>query len=105
MPGRLLIFFLCIWGVFMVSLMVVALTNKISLSVPETKGLQIYMRLATFASYRDVAVRVIQNLMRYHIYNKANSKLCNPHKARRALKKLQSVAKELREARAKTDYY
>lgn len=89
----------------MVSLMVVALTNKISLSVPETKGLQVYMRLTTFASYKEVAVKVIQNLMRYHIYNKANSRFQNVHKARRALKKLLSVTKDLREARRLTDSY
>ena len=72
----------------MVSLMVVALTNKISLSVPEAKGLQIYMRLKTYENYRDVAVRVIQNLMKYDIHNKAGSRLQSVSKAKRALKKL-----------------
>lgn len=63
------------------------------------------MRLTTYANYREVAVRVIQSLMKYHIHNKSGSRLQNTHKAKRALKKLISVTKELREARRATEYY
>jgi hypothetical protein len=104
-PGRALIFLLCIWGVFMISLMVVALTSKVILSVPETKGLQIYMRLASYEIYKRAAVEVIQNLLKYHTYNKADGKLKNISKAKRALKRLISATKNLQEARRTFDNY
>ena len=37
LPGRTLIFFVCFWGVFVVSMMVVTLTNILSMEIGETK--------------------------------------------------------------------
>jgi potassium intermediate/small conductance calcium-activated channel subfamily N protein 2 len=67
LPGRILVFFLCIWGVFMVSLMVVALTNKVSLSNSELKALNIYRRIVSKEEYEHAASKIVCNLMRYHI--------------------------------------
>mmetsp|Transcript_6468 Transcript_6468/g.581 ORF Transcript_6468/g.581 Transcript_6468/m.581 type:complete len:81 (+) Transcript_6468:427-669(+) len=37
MPGRIVIFITSIWGVFLVSMMVVALTNTLKMDISESK--------------------------------------------------------------------
>lgn len=44
-PGRVISFVLCIWGVFITSLFVVTLTNYITLSQAEFKALKLYEKL------------------------------------------------------------
>lgn len=44
-PGRVISFILCIWGVFITSLFVVTLTNYITLSQAELKALKLYEKL------------------------------------------------------------
>lgn len=85
----------------MVSLMVVALTNKVSLNNSELKALKIYMRIVSKEDYEMVASKIICCLMRYHIYLKSGSRFNNPQKARRALKKLIYWTKKFRYARRK----
>lgn len=43
--GRTITFIVCIWGVFVVSLMVVTLSNTLNMDNLETKALNIIMRL------------------------------------------------------------
>ena len=62
LPGRVLIFFLCVWGIFMVSLMVVTLTNMVSLGRLESKGMNLYLRLEAKDNLQYTAARIIQNL-------------------------------------------
>ena len=45
LPGRLVIFITSIWGVFIVSLMVVALTNTLSMDISENKAHNVIKRL------------------------------------------------------------
>ena len=88
LPGRILVFFLCIWGVFMLSLMVVALTNKVSLSNSETKALNLYMRLESKRKLEVAAAKIIVNLFKYHISNKNGSSYGSKSQATRAMHKI-----------------
>jgi voltage-gated potassium channel Kch len=45
LPGRALVIFLCIWGIFLVSLIVVTLTNMVTLNNAEFKGMNIFLKL------------------------------------------------------------
>lgn len=45
MPGRVMAFFLCIWGVFITSLTVVTLTSYVTLTQAENKALKLFDKL------------------------------------------------------------
>ena len=68
LPGRILIFFLCLWGIFMVSLIVVSLTSKVSLTVAEEKALTVFSRLEAKRNVERYSARVICSFARYY-YN------------------------------------
>ncbi len=68
MPGRILVFFLCVWGIFIVSLIVVALTNVIALSNTEMKGLKVFNRLKAMDQLEAAAAFVICGFMRFRFH-------------------------------------
>lgn len=43
--GRFIIFFVCIWGVFIVSMMVITLNNTLEISTLESKAIAVLERL------------------------------------------------------------
>lgn len=66
-PGRVLVFFLCLWGVFMISLMVVTLTNWVTLTNLETKAMNMYLKLDCAQELESKAACVIANLFRFRL--------------------------------------
>lgn len=105
LPGRVLIFFLCIWGVFMVSLMVVALTSKVILSNAELKALTLFLRLESRENRDKAAARVIICLFKYHLSNKRGSNYGGPEQSRKYLRKLILSVENMRKARKVMERY
>eukprot|EP00331_Platyophrya_macrostoma_P035344 CAMPEP_0176459080 /NCGR_PEP_ID=MMETSP0127-20121128/33020_1 /TAXON_ID=938130 /ORGANISM="Platyophrya macrostoma, Strain WH" /LENGTH=147 /DNA_ID=CAMNT_0017849861 /DNA_START=117 /DNA_END=558 /DNA_ORIENTATION=+ len=62
--GRLVIFFVCIWGTVVISLMVVTLTALFQMDLPETKAYGLLSRLRVKESLQSDAAFVITNVIR-----------------------------------------
>eukprot|EP01017_Pseudomicrothorax_dubius_P037983 TRINITY_DN5636_c0_g1_i5.p1 TRINITY_DN5636_c0_g1~~TRINITY_DN5636_c0_g1_i5.p1 ORF type:complete len:394 (+),score=93.45 TRINITY_DN5636_c0_g1_i5:76-1257(+) len=62
--GRIVAFFICIWGVCVVSLMVVTLTNFLNMGVLETKAFSIVERLVTKKEVRETAYDLVSHVLR-----------------------------------------
>ncbi len=58
-PGRVITFFICIWGVFIVSMTVVTLTNYLTLSPEEKKVTSIIERLNKREEVREHAAFIL----------------------------------------------
>ena len=70
LPGRVLAFLLCIWGVFITSLFVVTLTNYVSLSPQELKALKLNDKLHDKIRMREEAGKIIYCFCRMVLYMK-----------------------------------
>lgn len=64
LPGRMVSFLLCIWGVFLVSLMVLTLFEILQLSEEETLALQVYRKSEVKDLLRESSAEVIQNMFK-----------------------------------------
>eukprot|EP01016_Furgasonia_blochmanni_P035957 TRINITY_DN4045_c0_g1_i1.p1 TRINITY_DN4045_c0_g1~~TRINITY_DN4045_c0_g1_i1.p1 ORF type:complete len:355 (-),score=47.55 TRINITY_DN4045_c0_g1_i1:720-1784(-) len=73
LPGRVIVVTVCIWGVFLVSMMVVTLTNTLALDGNENKVLNLILRLEFREELVDEAARVLTNMARYRLDNKLNN--------------------------------
>lgn len=87
LPGRILCFLLCIWGVFMTSLLVVTLTNYITLSPAELKALKLNDKLLDKNKLRLQAGKVVYIFCRMVLYMKRPDKY-SEKKAMKCLKLL-----------------
>jgi potassium intermediate/small conductance calcium-activated channel subfamily N protein 2 len=67
-PGRFCGFILCIWGVLVVSMMVVAVNNTVELALGEDKAFMILRRLRFREELRNSAAFVLTTALRYR-YN------------------------------------
>ena len=74
LPGRILAFFLCIWGVFITSLLVVTLTNFVTLSPSELKALKLNDKLFEKGQLRKHAGKSIFYFCRMILYIKKQDK-------------------------------
>ena len=74
LPGRVLAFFLCIWGVFITSLLVVTLTNYVTLSPAELKALRLNDKLHDKGKLRTHAGKCIYYFFRMVMYIKKEDK-------------------------------
>ena len=72
LPGRILAFSLCIWGVFMTSLVVVTLTNMVSLTSSELKALRLYENIELKITVEFNARKCIFHFFRCLYYMKRN---------------------------------
>lgn len=70
LPGRVLAFLLCIWGVFITSLFVVTLTNYVTLSPQELKALKLNDKLSDKIKLRIEAGKTIYCFCRLVLYMK-----------------------------------
>eukprot|EP01017_Pseudomicrothorax_dubius_P034559 TRINITY_DN4758_c0_g1_i5.p2 TRINITY_DN4758_c0_g1~~TRINITY_DN4758_c0_g1_i5.p2 ORF type:complete len:181 (+),score=36.83 TRINITY_DN4758_c0_g1_i5:921-1463(+) len=61
--GRIVAFFICIWGVFVVSLMVVTLSNFLNMSTPEMKAFNVIERIQIKNDLKQLASKVIKQLV------------------------------------------
>lgn len=66
-PGRVLVFLLCLWGVFNVSLMVVTITNWVTLGSLEVKSMNMFLKLQTQSELESLASSVISNFFRFRL--------------------------------------
>eukprot|EP01017_Pseudomicrothorax_dubius_P043590 TRINITY_DN7287_c0_g1_i2.p1 TRINITY_DN7287_c0_g1~~TRINITY_DN7287_c0_g1_i2.p1 ORF type:complete len:368 (+),score=43.57 TRINITY_DN7287_c0_g1_i2:116-1219(+) len=73
--GRIVSFFVCIWGVFVVSLMVVTLTNFLNMGVLETKAFSIIERLATRRDLRESAFHLVRHFLMMAARSKRKEKV------------------------------
>lgn len=64
-PGRVLAFFLCFWGVFNISIMVVSITNLVTLTNLELKSMNMYISLIASSQLEDKASKVISSFLRF----------------------------------------
>lgn len=74
LPGRIMCFFLCIWGVFITSLTVVALTNFVTLSQAELKALKLYDKLVDKTDMKYHAGKAVYYYCRLVLYMKKQDK-------------------------------
>lgn len=76
LPGRLVIFITSIWGVFLVSMMVVALTNTLKMETSESKTYNVIKRLKVRSSLKEESAWVLTSTAKLaHLYkNKKISK-------------------------------
>ena len=70
--GRLIVFFACIWGVVVVSLIVVTLSNQLILDCGEENSLLILKRLRFKEEMKQVAAFVLTSAMKYRNLMKIN---------------------------------
>ena len=70
LPGRVLAFLLCIWGIFITSLFVVTLTNYVTLSPQELKALKLNDKLSDKIKIRLEAGSSIYCFCRLVLYMK-----------------------------------
>lgn len=70
LPGRVLAFLLCIWGVFITSLFVVTLTNYVTLTPQELKALKLNDKLSDKIRLRSEAGKTIYCFCRLVLYMK-----------------------------------
>lgn len=87
LPGRILAFLLCIWGVFMTSLLVVTLTNYVTLSAAELKALKLNDKLEDKTKLRIQAGKVVYYFCRMVLYMKRPDKH-SENQAKKCLKLL-----------------
>jgi potassium intermediate/small conductance calcium-activated channel subfamily N protein 2 len=66
-PGRTICIIACFWGVLIVSMMVVTLTNATTLSKKETRAYAILHRLNLKESIRNSAAIVLSRLIKLKI--------------------------------------
>lgn len=62
LPGRAISFLLCIWGVFLVSLMVLILFEMLQLSEAEKTALKVYQKLEIQQELLDASSQVVQSV-------------------------------------------
>jgi potassium intermediate/small conductance calcium-activated channel subfamily N protein 2 len=68
--GRIITFILCIWGVFLVSMMVVTLTNTLTMQSGETKALAVLTRLELRKELKSEAAFVLTLMAKYGLLRK-----------------------------------
>jgi potassium intermediate/small conductance calcium-activated channel subfamily N protein 2 len=64
-PGRFFCFIICIWGVLVVSMMVVAVNNMVQLELGEDKAYLVLRRLRFREELRDAAAYVLTSALHY----------------------------------------
>ncbi|OMJ70122.1 hypothetical protein SteCoe_31976 [Stentor coeruleus] len=65
LPGRIVGLIICIWGVLVVSIMVLTVTNMLKLSSDEIKALSLYRRLNFREELRDAAGKLLFSAFQY----------------------------------------
>ena len=90
-PGRTLGFVLCIWGVFLMSMIVIILFNSLELSFEEKQALLIFNKLEAKKPLADVAARLIAKMWRLR-----KEKNPDPQQIFILKKQFQELQKELR---------
>lgn len=70
MLGRFISFCMCIWGIFLVSLMVVTLTNILTMSAPEEKSLLVLRRLELRKGVKKSAAFILTNIAKIGLIRK-----------------------------------
>ncbi len=76
--GRVIDVILVVWGTFIVSLMVVVLTNTLNMDQSEKRALIVLNRLETKKSLKEAAAFVITHSCRKYLINKKVSKRLRP---------------------------
>ena len=62
--GRLIAFLICIWGVFLVSMMVIVLSSLLHMNVFETKSFTVVQRLLYRKKLRKAAAFLITSFIK-----------------------------------------
>ena len=86
-PGRFIIFLVCILGIFIVSSIVVALTEYLGLTREESKVLNVIMRLQKRVEVKIEAAYVLTIMAKIHFLQK--NKNLNPTKKNNEIVKMQ----------------
>jgi potassium intermediate/small conductance calcium-activated channel subfamily N protein 2 len=69
-PGRAVTFFLCIWGVFLVSMMVVTLSSSLMMSSAEVKAIAVLGRLTLRKRVKNEAAFLITRMTKHYLLKK-----------------------------------
>jgi hypothetical protein len=86
--GRIIIFLVCIWGIFIISLMVIALNNILSLDDPENKSFNLINKLTGRNSLKKLAESIIRVIIKISLILKGKVKEIDLNDKSRDLKNL-----------------
>lgn len=86
--GRVIMFMVCIWGIFIISLMVIALNNILSLNELESKSSNLIQRLVARSDLRKIAERIFGTLVQISFIVKGKGRLDKMNVKKRNLKNL-----------------
>ena len=67
-PGRILSFIMCIWGVFLVSMMVLTLLQKLGLTEEEQLALKVYKILEIKEELKYTSTEIIKAMFAINLY-------------------------------------
>jgi len=68
--GRSILFMVCIWGICLISLMVITITNLLSLNPLENKAMNLIMRLSKRLNLRHKAAEILTLTAKFSIHLK-----------------------------------
>lgn len=63
--GRFILFLVCIWGIFIISLMVITLNNTLSLNVLESKAMNLIIRLVKRQELKIIAGYILASTAKF----------------------------------------
>lgn len=92
--GRVVIFMVCIWGIFIISLMVIALNNTLSLNELESKSSNLIIRLVARGDLRKIAEKIFGTLIQISFIFKGKESADKLNAKTRNLKNLLNEFKE-----------
>eukprot|EP01016_Furgasonia_blochmanni_P032719 TRINITY_DN3374_c0_g2_i2.p1 TRINITY_DN3374_c0_g2~~TRINITY_DN3374_c0_g2_i2.p1 ORF type:complete len:447 (-),score=85.23 TRINITY_DN3374_c0_g2_i2:207-1547(-) len=73
--GRAIAFMICIWGVFIVSMMVLTLSNLLNMDNLEAKAFSIIERMSMRRDMKHTASLLLTSLAKYHVVKRRNPQL------------------------------
>ena len=71
--GRTILFMVCIWGVCLLSLMVITITNLLSLNPLENKAMNLILRLSKRQNLKAKAAEILTLTAKFSIHLKRNN--------------------------------
>jgi len=77
--GRFIVFFVCMWGVFIISMMVITLSNALNLTGLEVKAYTVFQKLMYKEELKEKAAHIITSLVKAKLHQKRQKTIKNPY--------------------------
>ena len=71
--GRTILFMVCIWGICLLSLMVITITNLLSLNPLENKAMNLILRLSKRQNLKAKAAEILTLTAKFSLHLKRNN--------------------------------